>query len=97
MIKLLITLPCKEEVAQSFAGEFSDRYEMVFAQGDHTIIARELENAEVIIGEPAPQMLCDAKKLKWMQIRHLYTNLRLKTLRIVWISFLQTKTTQQEH
>lgn len=68
MIKLLITLPCKEDVAQSLAGEFSDRYDMVFAQGDHTIIARELENAEVIIGEPAPQMLCDAKKLKWMQI-----------------------------
>ena len=68
MIKLLITLPCKEDVAQSLAGEFSDRYDMVFAQGDHTIIARELENAEVIIGEPAPQMLYDAKKLKWMQI-----------------------------
>lgn len=68
MIKLLITVPCKDEIKESFLREFSDRYDMVFAQGDHTIIARELENAEVIIGEPAPQMLCDAKKLKWMQI-----------------------------
>ena len=68
MIKLLITLPCKEDVVKSLAGEFSNCYEMVFAHGDNAIIARELENAEVIIGEPSPQMLYDAKKLKWMQI-----------------------------
>ena len=68
MIKLLITLPSKESVKESFLLEFSDRYEMVFAQGDEAIIARELQNAEVIIGEPAPQLLPDAEHLKWMQI-----------------------------
>ena len=34
MIKLLITVPCKAAVKESLAAEFSDRYEMVFAQGD---------------------------------------------------------------
>ena len=68
MIKLLITLPCKESVKERFMQEFSHRYDMVFAQGDERVIARELPNAEVIIGEPAPQLLSEAKQLKWMQI-----------------------------
>lgn len=68
MIKLLITVPCKEEVQKSLLQEFSDRYEMVFAQGDKEIITQELPDAEVVIGEPAPALLAAAKKLKWLQI-----------------------------
>ena len=68
MIKLLITVPCKAAVKESLTAEFSDRYEMVFAQGDEETITRELESAEVIIGEPAPHLLPAAQKLKWMQI-----------------------------
>ena len=68
MKKLLITLPCKPDVLASLQDEFSDRYEMVFAQGDPEIIARELKTAEVVIGEPAPTLLETAKNLKWMQI-----------------------------
>lgn len=68
MIKLLITVPCKEAVKESLLKEFSDRYEMVFAQGDKDIIARELIDAEAVIGEPSPRLLPTAKKLKWMQI-----------------------------
>ena len=68
MKKLLITLPCKPDVLASLQDEFSDRYEMVFAQGDPEIIARELKTAEVVIGEPAPALLETAKNLKWMQI-----------------------------
>ena len=56
MIKLLITVPCKEAVKESLIREFSDRYEMVFTQGDPDVIARELTHAEVVIGEPAPQL-----------------------------------------
>ena len=68
MIKLLITVPCKEAVKESLLQEFSDRYELIFAQGDNDTIARELTDAEVIIGEPSPKLLPAAKKLKWMQI-----------------------------
>lgn len=68
MIKLLITVPCKEAVKESLIREFSDRYEMVFTQGDPDVIARELTHAEVVIGEPAPQLLSAARNLKWMQI-----------------------------
>ena len=68
MIKWLITVPCKESVKESFIREFSDRYEMIFAQGEASIITRELNNAEVVIGEPAPNLLPTAKCLKWMQI-----------------------------
>ena len=68
MKKLLITLPCKPDVLASLQDEFSDCYEMVFAQGDPEIIAQELKTAEVVIGEPAPALLETAKNLKWMQI-----------------------------
>ena len=68
MKKLLITLPCKPDVLASLQEEFSDRYEMIFAQGDPEIIARELKDTEVVIGEPAPVLLETAKNLKWMQI-----------------------------
>ena len=68
MKKLLITLPCKPDVLASLQDEFSDRYEMIFAQGDPEIIARELKTAEVVIGEPAPALLSTAEQLKWMQI-----------------------------
>ncbi len=68
MKKLLITAPCKEEVKESLLAEFSSCYDMVFAQGDPEIIARELENAEVVIGEPDPKLLHSARNLKWMQI-----------------------------
>ena len=68
MMKLLITIPCKASVKESLLEEFSDRYEMVFAQDDAEVIARELTDAEVVIGEPSPKLLSDAKQLKWMQI-----------------------------
>lgn len=68
MKKLLIAAGCKEEVKESLLAEFSSCYDMVFAQGDPEIIIRELEDAEVVIGEPDPKLLHSAKNLKWMQI-----------------------------
>lgn len=68
MIKLLITVPCRVQVMERLSKEFSDRYDITFAQGDETVIARELPAAEVIIGEPHPSLLASAKNLKWMQI-----------------------------
>ena len=68
MIRLLITVNCKAHVRKSLTQEFADRYDITFAQGDEKIIARELKNAEVVIGEPAPVLLKDARNLKWMQI-----------------------------
>ena len=68
MIKLLITVPCKPDVQDSLTREFSSQYEMVFAQDDPEIIARELKTAEAVIGEPAPALLHTAPNLKWMQI-----------------------------
>ena len=68
MIKLLITVTCKAAVKESLVQEFSDRYQLVFAQEDKDIIARELVDAEVVIGEPEPALLATAGKLKWMQI-----------------------------
>ena len=58
----------KEFVKESLLQEFSSDYEIVFAQEDPEIIARELINAEVVIGEPAPALLMTARNLKWMQI-----------------------------
>jgi len=68
MTKLLIAAPCKEAVKKSLIQEFSRHYDMIFAQGDQEIIAGELQNAEVVIGEPDPRLLPEAKNLKWMQI-----------------------------
>lgn len=68
MTKLLITVPCKEDVKESLMTEFSHHYDMIFAQDDKEIIARELKTAEVVIGEPDPKLLHTAQNLKWMQI-----------------------------
>lgn len=68
MIKLLITAVCKDNVKESLIQEFSDRYQMVFAQGNPELIAQELQSAEVVIGEPNPKLLHTAQNLKWMQI-----------------------------
>lgn len=68
MIKLLITVDCKPQVQEALLREFSDRYDITFAQCDESVIARELQDTEVVIGEPAPELLHKAKKLKWMQI-----------------------------
>ena len=68
MIKLLITVPCKAQIMESFKKEFSHIYDITFAQDDAEIIAREIVDAEVIIGEPPRTLLDSAKKLKWMQI-----------------------------
>lgn len=68
MIKLLITVPCKAQVMDYLNREFSDTYDITYAQADETVIARELTSAEVIIGEPHPGQLSDAHNLKWMQI-----------------------------
>ena len=68
MIKLLITVPCKAQMMERLTQEFSDVYDITFAQADEEIIARELPAAEVIIGEPHPALLSNARNLKWMQI-----------------------------
>ena len=68
MIKLLVSVPCKEAVQKSLTKEFSAHYDITFAQEDPNIIARALKDAEVVIGEPSPRLLPDAKNLKWMQI-----------------------------
>ena len=68
MIKLLIAAACKEDVKEHLIQEFSDRYAIIFAQGDPDIIAREVKEAEVVIGEPDPKLLPTAENLKWMQI-----------------------------
>ena len=68
MIKLLVTIHCKASVQECLQAEFSDRYQIVFAQGDAHRIARELQDAEVVIGEPSPALLQTAKALKWLQI-----------------------------
>lgn len=68
MIKLLITVPCKAQVMECLTEEFSHIYDITFAQGHPEIIAREIKNAEVIIGEPDRRLLDSARNLKWMQI-----------------------------
>lgn len=68
MYKLLITLPCKEAVIASFLAEFSGTYRIAFAQDDPAVIAEELKDADVVIGEPEPALLHTAQNLKWMQI-----------------------------
>ena len=68
MIKLLITVPCKDKVKESITKEFGDIYDITFAEDDKEIIARALADSEVVIGEPDPKLLPTAKNLKWMQI-----------------------------
>ena len=68
MIKLLITVPCKQQVIERLDREFSDTYKITYAQADNAVIARELPDTEVIIGEPHPSQLGEACHLKWMQI-----------------------------
>ena len=69
MIKLLITVPCKAQMMERLTQEFSDVYDITFAQADEEIIARELPAAEVIIGEPHPSQLANAQLIhslrKW--------------------------------
>ena len=68
MIRLLVTVPCTPQVQERFAKECEGIYDIVFAQEDPQVIARELPMAEVVIGEPSPKLLKDAKCLRWMQI-----------------------------
>lgn len=68
MMNLLITVPCTEDVTQRFCEEFGNTCHITFAQEDPEIIAQELPYAEVVIGEPKPELLHTAKNLKWMQI-----------------------------
>ena len=68
MKKLLITVPCREAVQARLLGEFGTDYGITFAQEDKEVIAREIVDAEVILGEPDPDLLPTAKHLKWMQI-----------------------------
>lgn len=68
MIKLLIAAICKPQMRQALSEEFSRDYHIIFAQGDEARIARELKDAEVVIGEPAPELLRFAEKLRWLQI-----------------------------
>ena len=68
MVKLLVTVPCKQEVIARFRQEFSEKLEIVFAEEDPQIIENAITDAEVIIGEPVPKLLPKAKTLKWLQI-----------------------------
>lgn len=68
MKKLLVTVHCDDTVKESLIQEFSSQYEITFAQEDKALIARELMDTEVVIGEPDPQLLHSAKNLRWMQI-----------------------------
>lgn len=68
MVKLLITVPCKAAVAERFQREFQDKLEITFANEDPRRIESAIKDAEVIIGEPQPELLQTARQLKWMQI-----------------------------
>ena len=68
MYQLLITVACKAPVQSALLAEFGTQYNIVFAQEDQNVIARELPTADVVIGEPDPKLLAAAKNLKWMQI-----------------------------
>ena len=68
MIKLLITVPCKDAVREQLSGEFEKDYAITFAQGDNAVIEQALPDTEVVIGEPDPRLLPTAEKLRWMQI-----------------------------
>ena len=68
MTKLLVTVPCREAVIHRFEREFPHQLDITFANEDPAIIARAISEAEVIIGEPAPELLPQATHLKWMQI-----------------------------
>ena len=68
MIKLLVTVPCRKEIVERFQREFPRELDITFANEDPQIIAATLPHAEVVIGEPAVELLPTAEKLKWMQI-----------------------------
>lgn len=68
MKKLLITVNCRPSVRERLEKEFSNDYEITFAQEDKAVTEQALKDTEVVIGEPDPKLLHTAKKLKWMQI-----------------------------
>ena len=68
MVKLLVTVPCKPSVWERFKQEFGGKLDIIFAKGDPKIIEDAISSAEVIIGEPKPELLHNARNLKWMQI-----------------------------
>lgn len=68
MVKLLVTVPCKSAVLERFKQEFENKLDIIFANGDSKIIEDAISSAEVIIGEPKPELLHNARNLKWMQI-----------------------------
>ncbi len=79
--KILVKVPCREEVRRKFYQRFGEKCEFVFTEdysGDvaecKTLKSREeflqncLRDAEVIIGEPDEAELQQAENLKWLQI-----------------------------
>lgn len=68
MIRLLVTVPCSAHVQARFQKECDGLYEIVFANEDPEIIAKELPRAEVVIGEPSPKLFTNIPCLRWMQI-----------------------------
>ena len=68
MVKLLVTVPCKSAVLERFKQEFGDKLDITFANENPQITEEAIKDAEVIIGEPKPELLHNARKLKWMQI-----------------------------
>lgn len=79
--KILVKVPCREEVRRKFYQRFGEKCEFVFTEdysGDvaecKTLKSREeflqncLRDTEVIIGEPDEAELQQAENLKWLQI-----------------------------
>ena len=68
MVKLLVTVPCKKAVLERFQQDFENELDITFANEDPQIIEKAIKEAEIIIGEPKPELLHTAKNLKWIQI-----------------------------
>ena len=68
MKQVLIMVPCSTDMQENLIKRFEDKYDFVFAYGDHALIEKWLPSVEIIIGEPDEEQISLAQNLKWIQL-----------------------------
>lgn len=68
MKKILVMVPCGDEIKEKLNKEFGEECQFIFAHENNALLEEHILSAEVIIGEPDKEQLLEAKELKWLQL-----------------------------
>ena len=66
MLKILVIVPCKDEVKKTLIDKFGNSCEFIFRYSEDT--EDIIKDVDVIIGEPTIEQVRNAEKLKWIQM-----------------------------